>query len=100
MKLVNSNRLPSAPKDSEKNKRAISRGVALANVLVPLATEDPTREWATKQALALRYRVSVRCIDNWVSQKKLPSVKVGRLIRFRVSRCDEALARFERREAR
>jgi excisionase family DNA binding protein len=58
------------------------------------------REWATKHELALRYGVSVRCIDNWVYQKRIPSVKLGRLIRFRVARCDEALAKFERREAR
>jgi hypothetical protein len=76
-KAVSSVRLLSAQKDSETN-----------------------REWATKRGLALRYGVSLRCIDNWVYQKRIPSVKLGRLIRFRVARCDEALARFERREAR
>src|ERR1700756_1542884 len=100
MKLDNSTRLLSARKDSATNrKRATWRSVAPANSLVPLAAENSTREWATKQGLALRYGVSVRCIDNWVLQKRIPSVKLGRIIRFRISRCDDALARFERKEA-
>lgn len=61
---------------------------------------DTNHEWVNKRALALRYGVSIRCIDNWVYQKRIPSVKVGRVIRFHIKRCDQALGRFERREAR
>ena len=59
-----------------------------------------SRDWCTKQGLARRYGVSIRCIDNWVYQRRIPSVKIGRVIRFRIAYCDEALTRFERRAAR
>ena len=69
-------------------------------LLLGQKSSEINSEWVTKRELAARYGVSQRCIDNWVNQKRIPSVKLGRLIRFRVARCDEALAKFERREAR
>jgi hypothetical protein len=62
--------------------------------------KNKNREWCTKQGLALRYGVSIRCIDNWVYQRRIPSIKIGKVIRFRIANCDNALAKFERREAK
>jgi len=53
--------------------------------------------WATTGELARRYGVSVRCIQLWVKGSLLPSVKINRIIRFNVPRCDAAVAKFERR---
>jgi hypothetical protein len=49
--------------------------------------------------LAARYEVSPRCIQNWVSRKILPVLKIGRAVRFNIAACDRALARFERKAA-
>ena len=54
----------------------------------------------TKPELAKILRVSLRTCDNWMKAKILPYIKVGRLVRFNVRRCLEALARFERLEIR
>jgi hypothetical protein len=52
---------------------------------------------ATTKALASRYQVSPRCIQNWVSRRILPVMKIGRAVRFNVLACDKALAKFERK---
>lgn len=57
-----------------------------------------SRALTTKKDLALRYAISQRCVDNWVYKRLIPSVKVGRSIRFDVAACDAALKRFERKE--
>jgi excisionase family DNA binding protein len=54
---------------------------------------------ATTQRLAERYRVSARTIQNWTARKVLPSLKIGRAVRYNVAACDKALARFERKES-
>jgi excisionase family DNA binding protein len=54
----------------------------------------------TKPELAKFLRVSSRTCDNWMKAKILPYIKVGRLVRFNVRRCLEALARFEKLEMR
>jgi excisionase family DNA binding protein len=68
--------------------RAFERAEALEDGLV------------TKPELAKILRVSSRTCDNWMKAKILPYIKVGRLVRFNVRRCLEALARFERLEIR
>jgi hypothetical protein len=49
--------------------------------------------------LAARYDVSPRCIQNWVSRKILPVLKIGRAVRFNIAACDRALTKFERKAA-
>src|SRR5262245_56053594 len=49
----------------------------------------------TKPALAQRYTVSPRTIDNWMKNRVLPFIKIGKkFIRFDPDKCDAALARF------
>lgn len=52
----------------------------------------------TKQQLAFRYQVSVRTIDNWVAQKRIPVLRLGGCVRFDITRVDAALRRYEVRE--
>ena len=54
---------------------------------------------ATTRGLAARYQVSARTIQNWVSRKVLLVWKIGRAVRFNITACDRALAKFERKAA-
>ena len=42
-------------------------------------------------------QVSVRTVDQWIAEKKIPSIKVGRNVRFRWPAVEAALMRYERR---
>ncbi len=66
-----------------------------------LALQDlGDRYLINKEALAHRYSVSPRTIDFWVQKKRIPSIKVGRELRFRIEDCDRAVERFGRAAAR
>jgi hypothetical protein len=59
--------------------------------------ELPTTILTDTNGLAARYNVCPRSIQNWVSRRILPVLKVGRAVRFNVAACDKALARFEKK---
>jgi excisionase family DNA binding protein len=72
-------------------------------------TPDPqdsaTRHWPvsrknlSKRDLARELNVSIRTIDWWMHEKKIPYKKLGsRLIRFDLDRVETALERFTIRE--
>lgn len=57
--------------------------------------DDPPR-FVMKPTLAKRYAVSVRTIENWINERRIPVIRLGRrAVRFDPLRCDAALARFE-----
>ena len=45
--------------------------------------------------MAERYNVSVRTVDNWMTRRVIPYVKIDRLVLFDPVKTDEALDRFE-----
>jgi excisionase family DNA binding protein len=49
----------------------------------------------TKEEIAHRYSVSARTIEFWVRKRRIPTIKVGRQLRFRVEECDRAVERFK-----
>jgi len=51
-----------------------------------------------KPVVAKRADVSLRTVDTWVKTKKIPSIKIGRTIRFRWDSVEAALLRYERKE--
>ena len=51
--------------------------------------------FVNKPLLAKHYRVSTRCIDNWMSHRLIPFTKIGGVVRFDISKVDAALSRFE-----
>ncbi len=52
--------------------------------------------WSTKGQIAERYAVSIRTIDNWMRDRKIPYVKLSeRMVRFKIENCDEALQTLE-----
>jgi len=48
----------------------------------------------TRQELAAFLGVSQRTIDSYIANRRIPYVKLGRLIRFRVTDVERALKRF------
>jgi excisionase family DNA binding protein len=48
----------------------------------------------TKAELAEHLRVSPRTVDHYISCRKIPYIKLGRLVRFRIADVERALRRF------
>jgi excisionase family DNA binding protein len=57
--------------------------------------ESERREFATKQEVADRYRVSVRTIDSWMKSRGMPFFKIGKAVRFCVHDTDEWFKAFK-----
>ncbi len=51
--------------------------------------------WMTKEELARYYRCSPRTINNYMRRRILPYVKIGRVTRFNVAACDQAMLAFQ-----
>jgi hypothetical protein len=59
------------------------------------AREEP-QKFITKPTLAKRYAVCVRTIEHWITERRIPVIRLGkRAVRFDPLKCDAALARFE-----
>ena len=56
------------------------------------------RVLSTRKQIASHCQVSLRTIDNWIAQKRIPVLRLGGCVRFDVTRVDEALRRFEVKE--
>jgi excisionase family DNA binding protein len=75
-----------------------------ANSLPPLVPgADPLlasalRRNLDKRQLSVALNASIRTIDSWVSQKKIPHRKIGRMIRFDLDRVMAALDRYTIKE--
>ena len=52
----------------------------------------------TKTQLAKYLGVSPRTVDNYVSTRKIPYIKIGRTIRFRLAAVEKALERYTVKE--
>jgi excisionase family DNA binding protein len=59
------------------------------------ATVKANGDWTNKQGIAARYGCSLRHIGNLTKTRKLPYVKLGRIVRFNVADCDRAIKAFE-----
>jgi excisionase family DNA binding protein len=66
----------------------------------PVPKDFGDRYLVTKEIIAHRYSVSPRTIEFWVRKRRLPVVKVGRELRFRIEDCDRAVSRFTRAMAK
>lgn len=70
---------------------------------------SPTRHYSPEDAsssigsllrkadIAERCKVSMRTVDVWIHSRKIPSLKLGRAVRFRWHEVEAALLRYERR---
>jgi len=53
------------------------------------------KNWVTREGIAQHFGFSVRTVANLQKRRVLPYVKVGRLVRFNINRCEQALIQFE-----
>lgn len=63
-------------------------------------TQDPATtpvgtQWLNKTEIARHFRCSVRHVNNLMSTRVLPFLKIGRFVRFDRSACDQALKHYE-----
>jgi excisionase family DNA binding protein len=49
----------------------------------------------SKREVAARLRISPRTLDLWMRKKRLPFLKIGKTVRFRMSAVMEKLNQFE-----
>ena len=62
----------------------------------PLPAESPRLEserWANKTELARHFQVSVRTVQNWMEGRRVPYIRIGRSVRFKISDVETALNR-------
>ncbi len=65
----------------------------------PLSAEPVSRKSATKRDVANEHRVSLRTVDAWIHDRKIPFRRLGpRLIRFDLDRVAAALERYTVKE--
>ena len=55
---------------------------------------------ATTEDIAKLARVSKRTVQIWVHERRIPHLKLGRLLRFRLADVQQALDRFTIREVK
>jgi len=55
-------------------------------------------ELTDKRGIAKMCGVSLRTVENWVTSRKIPHLKLGRLVRFRKAAVLRALERLEIKE--
>jgi hypothetical protein len=53
--------------------------------------------WVTRAKLARHFAFSLRTVANLQKRRVLPYVKIGRLVRFNINKCEQALIQFERK---
>lgn len=56
--------------------------------------------YLTKIQLSERLQVSPRSVDNWMKQKRIPFIRLGKSVRFKWASVEGALDRFTIREVR
>ena len=80
--------------------RETSKKLAPAVPSIPMqAQQSLGRHLLSKQELALAIGVSPRLLDSWISERRIPFLRLSaRLIRFNLDRVTIALARYEVKE--
>lgn len=49
----------------------------------------------TRQDVARVYKVSLRTVGQWIAERRIPCMKLGRTVRFRPAAVTKALEKFE-----
>ena len=84
-----------------RGSRRMSSAEASSQAVVLMITSPSDahfdRELITKKELAARLKKSLRCVEVWMHQGKLPFVRVGRSVLFHWPDVLKALERFEAR---
>ena len=59
------------------------------------ATSKSESNWTDKAGIAAHFRCSVRHIGNQMRSRRIPYVKLGRIVRFNIPDCERAIKAFE-----
>jgi excisionase family DNA binding protein len=49
----------------------------------------------TREDVAKNYQVSVRTVGEWIAYRRIPTIRIGRTVRFRPDAVAKALEKFE-----
>jgi hypothetical protein len=60
-----------------------------------METINITSPWRDKKGIAAHFRVCPRLVTDWQKRKRIPYVKIGRVVRFHVPRCERAIEKME-----
>ena len=55
------------------------------------------KNWITKRDIAAHLQCTTRTIEKMMRGRVLPYIKIGRIVRFDLADCDQALVKFRRR---
>ncbi len=58
-------------------------------------TQHPYEPLWTRKDVSRTYRVSERTVGNWIAERRIPVLKLGRACRFRPDAVAKALEKFE-----
>jgi excisionase family DNA binding protein len=64
------------------------------NIIETAAPND--RKLVNKKTIAERYGISERTVQDWMVQGFMPFYKLGYIVRFDPTECDEAIERFRK----
>jgi len=53
------------------------------------------KRFTNRQGIGERYQISLGTVKNLMRRRVLPFVKIGRIVRFNIEKCDQAMAVFE-----
>jgi excisionase family DNA binding protein len=67
---------------------------------LPAVTVDGVQQPLTRLELAAFLKVSPRTIDNYVASRRIPYIRMGRIVRFRIADVERALNRYTVEEVR
>lgn len=59
------------------------------------AKKPVMEKYTNRHGIAERYHLSLGSVKNLMRRRILPYSKIGRIVRFDVARCDEAISAFE-----
>ena len=52
-------------------------------------------KWCSKKEIALHFGIGLRTVTDWMRRRILPFVKVGRVVRFHLPDCEEAVRKYQ-----
>ena len=65
------------------------------NIIQTTENNGASKTWKTKREIAAHFQCNVRTITKLMKGRILPFVKIGRLVRFDVVECDQALEKYK-----
>jgi excisionase family DNA binding protein len=65
-----------------------------------MQASTPSRKAATKRDVCREYGVSLRTVDYWMAQHKIPYRKYGKIVRFDLDAVERALNRYTVKEVK